>query len=118
MGIMPQAPQAPQAGQQPQNPTGLDPAVLAALLGTYGEQLDLEGLSPQMAQAEALRGLAKPEMRDAGRVSVAASPLEFVGRGIQQYAGERDRKRLQSDMDKLRESIGGKVATYGGNALR
>jgi hypothetical protein len=106
------APQAPQAGA-PQNPYGIDPAVLEAMLGTYGDQLELGGLEEQMARAEALRGTATPEGRDSGRVYTAANPLEHLGTGIQRYRAGKRMQDLEGKQGEVRARIGENVKTYG-----
>lgn len=108
------APQAPQAGEQ-SNPYGLDPAVLEAMLGTYGDQLELGGLDEQMARAEALRNAPTPEGRQAGRVYVAANPLEHLGRGIGQYRQGRKMEDIEKKRGEARGRIGENVKTYGKN---
>lgn len=112
--MMPAAPQAPQAGQQPQNPYGLDPAILEAMLGTYGDQQELGALEKQMAAAEALRQ-ATPEGRGAGRVYVAANPLEHLGKGIGDYKLMKQRKASDAAQAEIRKRIGENVKTYGKN---
>lgn len=113
MGVMP-LPGAPQAGQQPQNPYGLDPAVLEAMLGTYGDQLELGAMDEQMAQAEALRQ-ATPEGRQAGRVYTAANPLEHLGKGIGDYKLMKKRQEYEKGSGDIRKRIGENVKTYGKN---
>ena len=46
-------------------------------------------LDDQMSYAEGLRDTATPEGRQAGRVYVAANPLEHIGTGLNRYAGHR-----------------------------
>jgi hypothetical protein len=105
-------PQAPQAGAQ--NPYGLDPAVLEAMLGTYGDQMEVSALEKQMAAAEALRQ-ATPEGRQAGRVYVAANPLEHLGKGIGDYKLMKQRKANDAAQAEARKRIGENVKTYGKN---
>lgn len=109
----PGAPQAPQAGEQ-QNPYGLDPAVLEAMLGTYGDQMEVDALEKQMAQAEALR-MDTPEGRQAGRTYVAANPLEHLGKGIGDYKLMKQRKASDAAQAEIRKRIGENVASYGRN---
>lgn len=105
---------APQAGSQPQNPYGLDPAVLEAMLGTYGDQLEIGALEKQMEQANALRQ-ATPEGRSVGRVYVAANPLEHLGKGIGDYKLMKQRKANEAAQAEARKRIGENVKTYGKN---
>ena len=105
--MMPGSPQAPQAGQQ--NPYGLDPRVLEAMLGTYGDTLEMGALEKQLEQANALRETAMPEMRGNGRVQTAANPLEFIGAGIKQYKGMKKSKELEEGLGGIRKRIGENV---------
>jgi hypothetical protein len=90
------APQAPPAGAPPEfDPNNYDPRMLDALLGTYGQQMELDALTEQLAQAEALRGVATPEGRQAGNVYMAANPLEHLGVGLQRFAGQRKARELE-----------------------
>jgi len=112
-GMQPPA-AAPQAGEQPQNPYGLDPAVLEAMLGTYGDQMEVSALEKQMAAAEALR-MATPEGRSSGRVYTAANPLEHLGKGIGDYKLMKQRKANDEAQAAARGRIGESVKTYGKN---
>jgi hypothetical protein len=112
-GQQPQAPAAPQAPSV-QNPYGLDPQVLEAMLGTYGDQLEIGALEKQMEQANALRQ-ATPEGRQAGRVYVAANPLEHLGKGIGDYKLMKQRKANEAAQAEARKRIGENVRTYGKN---
>lgn len=109
------APAAPLAGAQGGN--RIDPELLSLLM-TYGDQLELTDQEKQLAQAHALRGTPMPEGRNAGRIYRAANPLEFLGAGLQQYAGARDEKALKKSTGELRGKIGGNVAGYGRQALK
>lgn len=60
-------------------------------------------LLKQQQQAQMLQQRAGPEMRSNGRVQTAANPLEFIGSGLQQYAGMRKEKQALSKMDELRK---------------
>ena len=111
MGIAPIA-GAPEAGSQ-----SAEQAQLAALLGTYGDQLELSDLEKQMAQAEALR-MATPEGRNAGRVYVAANPLEHIGKGIGDYKLMKKRQENEAARKPIRERIGTNVKKYGEIALK
>lgn len=68
-------------------------------LGIIPEQMGQ--LDKQMGIAEGLRNTPNPEMRYAGRVNVAANPLEFIGKGLREYAGIRDMKNIQKQKDDL-----------------
>jgi len=109
MGIAPIA-QPPQAGSA-------EAAQLAALLGTYGDQMELDNLEKQMAQAEALR-MGTPEGREAGRVYVAANPLEHLGKGIGDYKLMKKRQANEAAQEPIRKRIGENVKTYGEIALK
>jgi hypothetical protein len=109
MGIAPIA-EAPQAGSA-------EAAELAALLGTYGDQMELSNLEKQMAAAEALR-MGTPEGRQAGRVYVAANPLEHLGKGIGDYKLMKKRKENEAAQKPIRERIGTNVKKYGEIALK
>jgi hypothetical protein len=111
MGIAPLAgpPQAPQAG----DPSNAEAAQIAALLGTFGDQMELSNLEKQMAAAEALR-MGTPEGRQAGRVYVSANPLEHLGKGIGDYKLMKKRKENEAAQEPIRKRIGENVKTYGG----
>ena len=106
MGIAPIA-QPPQAGSA-------EAAQIAALLGTYGDQMELSNLEKQMAAAEALR-MGTPEGRQAGRTYVAANPLEHLGKGIGDYKLMKQRKANDAAQAEARKRIGENVAKYGKN---
>jgi hypothetical protein len=107
-----QAPQAPAAAPQAGAMTPAEQAQIAALLGTYGDTQEIDALEKQMAQAEALR-MATPEGRNAGRVYVAANPLEHLGKGIGDYRLMKKRKETEAATAPIRKRIGENVATYG-----
>jgi len=117
---VPQAQAMP--SQQPLDPASMDPsqaeaAQMAALLGTYGDQMELTELEKQMAQAEALR-MGTPEGRQAGRVYVAANPLEHLGKGIGDYKLMKKRQATEAASKPIRERIGTNVKKYGEIALK
>jgi len=118
-GMQPQAPgmQPPQAPQAGENPYGLDPAVLEAMLGTYGDQMEVSALEKQMEQANALR-MATPEGRSSGRVYTAANPLEHLGKGIGDYKLMKQRQKNEADQAAARGRISESVKTYGKNIPR
>lgn len=76
--------------------------VLQRLSMDYQGQGDIA--NEQMATAQALRGTATPEGRQAGRTYVAANPLEHIASGMKQYQGKQQmdealaRKKELSDM--------------------
>jgi hypothetical protein len=88
-------------------------AQMAAMLSTYGDQLELGSLEGQQAQADALRGAQVPEGRSSGRVYTAANPLEVLGTIGQQYAGKRKADKIERKGGKLRGRIGENVKQYG-----
>lgn len=118
-------PVSPYASQQAPTTEDVNPETglpftqeeLAALLGTYGDQLELGALESQQAQADALRNQAGPEGRSSGRVYTAANPLEELGHIGQMYAGKRMNDRIQRKGAKLRGRIGEGVRQYGLGAL-
>jgi hypothetical protein len=88
-------------------------AQMAAMLGTYGDQLELGNLEGQQAQADALRGSQLHDERSNGRVTTAANPLELLGTIAQQYVGKRQNDRIEKKGGKLRGRIGENVKSYG-----
>jgi hypothetical protein len=106
----PQAPQAPQAGQPDQSRM-----LEEALLGTYGDVMENDALGEQMARADALRNTASPEMRGNGRVQTAANPMEFIGRGMQQWEGRKRANAIEGQQAATRGRIGEAVKKYGLN---
>ena len=88
-------------------PEGVDPeewaryvAMQQILSGsTYNEEMDM--LAKKRATAEALRYQEGPEGRQAGRVYVAANPLEHIGRGIQQYKAGKQLGEYDKTFDKM-----------------
>ena len=112
MGIAPLEgpPQAPEAGSA-------EAAQLAALLGTFGDQMELSNLEKQMAAAEALR-MGTPEGRDSGRVYTAANPLEHLGKGIGDYKLMKKRQENEAAAAPIRKRIGENTKTFGEIALK
>lgn len=114
---------APQPGmgiapmQQPPQAGSAEAAQIAALLGTYGDTQELESLDQQMAQAEALR-MGTPEGRQAGRVFVAANPLEHLGKGIGDYRLMKKQQETDAAKKPIRERIGSNVKKYGELAIK
>lgn len=64
---------------------------------------EIDALQKQLTQAQMLQGTQMPEMRGNGRVQTAANPLEFIGAGLQQYAGKRRGDAAQAQIDALRK---------------
>jgi hypothetical protein len=107
--------------QMPMDPSQMqgqmmDPELAETLLGTYGDQMEVGEMDKQMGRADALRSLeGGPEGRSSGRVYTAANPLEFIGKGMQQYAGKRIADRAERKGAKARKRIGENVKLYGKN---
>ena len=80
-------------------------AELAEMMGPLGDQeRDIER---QQTFADQLRGTKAPTGRaETGRVFTAASPLEFLGAGAQQYAGMKKGEELEAG----RKGISGQMA--------
>jgi len=68
-------------------------------LGIIDEQMAEN--ARQMAVQEGLRYQAAPEGRQAGRVYVAANPLEHIGKGLEQYNAQRKMKELEAERGTL-----------------
>jgi len=77
---------------------GLPPELVEALMAGALTEEELAAVDKKLAQAEALRNqmLTSPEGRSAGRVYVAANPLEHIGRLIQGYQGMKQSKALDA----------------------
>lgn len=114
----PAATMGPPAPPQAQLDQRQDQALMRTLLGNYGNELELSEAQNQLAQAQALRNTAMPESRQAGRVVVAANPLEFIGAGLKQYAGAKQEKAAREQAAALRKTIGENVGRYGGLVTR
>ena len=72
----------------------------AATIRLQGGAEEQAALDKQMATADELRKTAMPEGRGYGGVFTAANPLEFVGSGIKQYKGWKERgKEAEVDAD-------------------
>ena len=70
------------------------------MLGQLGVSPDkLEELKRQMAQQQAVRFQDGPQMRNAGRVSMAANPMEHIGSVIQRMRARGDMKKTQEQID-------------------
>jgi hypothetical protein len=88
--------------------TGLPRAELESMLSsttTFPEQSGM--LGQDMSMADRLRQTPMPDMRQAGRVQVAASPLEAAASVLQRVKGEKEygagRDQMQSLIDMLRK---------------
>ena len=84
--------------------------VQMALLGQSGYEEEMSDLEKQMMRANALRDLESPEGRHAGRVYVAANPLEHIGTGIKQWRGKQQAEMTEQEQadkrEERRKSIG------------
>jgi hypothetical protein len=92
-----------QAPVQPGQQSPLTYEQLQALLlegSAYGEEMS--DLEKQQMMADALRMEASPEGRSAGRVYVAANPLEHIGAGIKQYQGKKQSEELAKTKEEKR----------------
>lgn len=104
-------PQQPQEGDiDPETGLPFSRADIEAMLGTYGDQLQM---TDQQAQAQALRAAPGPEGRSSGRVYTAANPLEVLGDIGMKYAAKRKDDRA----GRLQKRIGRNVQKYGIGAL-
>jgi hypothetical protein len=105
-------PKQPPMPGQPGQMSAAEQAQIAALLSTYGDTQEISALEKQMAAAEALR-MATPEMRGNGRVTTAANPLEFLGKGIGDYKLMKQRKANDAAQAEARKRVSGNVQKYG-----
>jgi hypothetical protein len=113
-----QMPVMPQGGGQqvplPAGPQAGDPLdALAAQIGVPREQLEqMLGsttvfpeqsgmLGGEMSMADRLRNTPMPDMRHAGRVSVAASPFEAAAATLQRVKGQKDYDSAHGEMQSL-----------------
>lgn len=64
-----------------------------------------QAIKEQMSLANEMRKTPAPQMRDMGRVSVAAHPLEFVAAGADRVMGMRDRRAAQGNQAALANEI-------------
>ena len=109
------APPQAQASTGQLNPQ--DAAAMGALLGTYGDQLELGSMQQQLAEANALRDTLAPEGRNAGRVYVAANPLEHLATGVKRYQGSKEGARLKPLIEGQQDVVSGRVEDYGRMAV-
>lgn len=126
--LIPQAPPQRLGTPDPMGPKLTDPLPPAPgmkdpFAGVSGEQLQAlmelgilpelqAGLDDQISQADALRNAPGPEGRDSGRVYTAANPLEFIGAGLQSYAGMREGKKLRSQREEALKKSAETRRTY------
>lgn len=86
------------AGVPPAQPA-FDAETLKAMqeLGISTERIDQ--LRQKYDRAEDMRfNQPMPQMRGGGAIQTAANPLEFIGRGIQQYRGGRAMQQANQDI--------------------
>jgi hypothetical protein len=76
---------------------------MGAALGLAGGDDEMAAYNEQLAQANALRDTAMPEMRGAGRVNVAANPLEFLSSAMKQRKGHKEREDVLGKQDTARK---------------
>lgn len=81
--------------QQLADELGIDYAAAEKISYLPRHEQEMVILEAQMGRANALRDTEAPQGRQAGRVYVAANPLEFIGRGIQQYRGGKEAQRVE-----------------------
>ena len=92
--------------------------IMTRLTTDYAGQRDVA--DEQLATAQALRNTSGPEGRQAGRVFVAANPLEHIGaaykqrQGAQQYDEALARKKELSEMygEGIKDVMGSKMGNY------
>lgn len=70
-------------------------AFISDLLADYGGMENRIG--GQEDYATEMRNTGTPGMRDTGRFTVAANPLEFLGAGLRRYQGDRDTRRVEEE---------------------
>lgn len=97
------------------NTTGMDYLNDPAMLELYLEQMGFgqqeKDLMRQQKLAQGLRaGAAMPEMRQAGRVSVAAHPLEALNAGLGNALGAYQEGKLSNQMGDLTKRRGDALA--------
>ena len=101
--------------QQIMQSLGLTEEDMAALFesGVFGERAGM--LGDQMGMANQMRNTPTPEMRQAGRVQVAANPLEMLSSGLSRIAGQKqmgdlmDQRGSLIDMLKKGNQTGGLI---------
>lgn len=123
-GVMAQPPRPASLGAAPASGQAEDPLkqypdeMFASMLGTAGDVRELGAMEDQIARAQALRDAnVTPEGRNAGRVFVAANPLEHLGKGIKDYQYGKRERELEADAATKRATIGENEAKYGGLIL-
>lgn len=96
--------------QSPAAPVEEDPdflsqyggALLPYMSQMQGAEEQAGDIAQQQAIAQNLADTELPEGRGFGRVYTAANPLEFLGAGIKQYRGYKEKKKLDEDLKILR----------------
>ncbi len=89
-----------------------DPAMLELYLEQMGYGTQEKDLMRQQKLAQGLRQSgAMPEMRQAGRVAVSASPLEALNAGISGALGGYQEGRLSGQLGELAKQRSGALAT-------
>lgn len=83
--------------------------------GLIPEQLS--ELDSQYAQAQALRETPNPEGRQAGRVYVAASPLEHIAAMLRRGRGRKDMKSVEEQRALLLKKQADARSAYGQQIL-
>ena len=101
-----------QADRDQQNETS------AATIRLQGGAEEQAAIDQQMATADELRKTAMPEGRGYGGVFTAANPLEFIGTGIKQYKGMKERGKEAEVDDKGNVTKPGSGLLERGRALR
>lgn len=101
---------------------GLDPndpevqSLIEGLSGLVGADDERQMIGHDAALAEQMRGAAMPEMRQVGRVAVAANPLEFLGAAGMRWQGAQKADdamaRSQGLLDKERSTTGSLLQRY------
>jgi hypothetical protein len=94
--------EGPGVGQEEYDISKMSEEELAQLvqLGVIDENMAEN--ARQMKLAEQLRyGTAGPEGRNAGRVYVAANPLEHLGRGLEQWNAQKRMKELEAQRGEM-----------------
>jgi hypothetical protein len=76
---------------------------LAQLLALSGIPDQQAQLMRQQIMAQRLQQTPTPQGRQAGGAFVAANPLEFLGAGMQQFAGMRKEQDATRQLDELRK---------------
>lgn len=103
---------------QGQDPWNMSPEAATAIGGLAGAPEELEALNKEAALADELRNTGMPEGRNAGRVFVAANPLEFVGAGVKQYRGWKKTREVEKERDAILSRVRGQREKLLAEAIR